>query len=109
MGKSYDSQRAIHLISQRSRVQEAREDTTALLLCKLTHIVQDNGRPLQQLMDEIAHDPRRAEQVIHSLVGLVVQYSEKAGGFLPLCNYLVNVLPQEQMPGLAEMDRKWVT
>jgi hypothetical protein len=108
--RRYDAQAALQILSKRSRIQEAREDTTAILLCKLTQIVQENDRPLLQLMDEIAHDPRRAEQVIHSLIGLVVQYSEKSAGFLPLCEYLSSSIAHDSpMPGMAESDRRWVT
>lgn len=110
MPSRYDAQAALQLISRRSRIQEAREDTTALLLCKLTQIVQENDRPLLMLMEEISHDPKRAEQALHSLIGLVVQYSEKAGGFLPLCTYLSQSIARDDpMPGMAEADRKWTT
>jgi hypothetical protein len=100
----------LQVLALRTRIQEAREDTTALLLCKLTQIVQENDRPLRMLMDEIAHDPARSEQVIHSLIGLVVQYSEKSAGFVPLCTYLSESIGRDSpMPGMAEADRKWVT
>jgi hypothetical protein len=108
-GKKYDAQQALQILSRRTRIQEAREDTTAILLCKLTQIVQENDRPLLMLMDEISHDPKRAEQVIHSLIGLVVQYSEKSAGFLPLCTYLSESIGHDSpMPGMSESDRRWV-
>lgn len=105
----YNTAQALQILGRRTRIQEAREDTTAILLCKLTQIVQDNDRPLLMLMEEISHDPKRSEQVIHSLIGLVVQYSEKSAGFLPLCSYLSESISRESpMPGMAESDRKWV-
>jgi hypothetical protein len=101
----YDTQAAIQLIRKRGRIQEAREDTTALLLCKLESIVRDNDVPIRMMMDEISQDPKRAEQVMHSLIGLIVQYSEAAAGFLPLCGYLAETLGDDPLPGLTEV--KW--
>ncbi len=107
---SRDLAHALQVMSTRSRLQEAREDTTCLLLCKLEQIVRDNELALRTFAEELAHDPKRAEQVMHSLLGLIVQYAERSGGFLALCSYLAsNIGEDSPMPGMAEADRKWTT
>lgn len=105
-----DMRQVMQVLHRRSRLQEARADTTCLLLCKLTSIVENNERPIQTFMEELAHDPQRSEQVMHSLLGLIVQYAERSGGFLALVNYLSSQINEESpMPGMAEADRKWTT
>lgn len=89
-----------------SKAQAAREDTTALLLAKLVHIVETNPRSYYQMIEQIKDDPDRAENVIHALVGMVVQYSEGATGFLKLCETLTQRLVERRLDELP-METKW--
>jgi len=94
----------IEILKARNDAILAKEDTTALLLTKLVWITSDDDRAFKEMLAELVSDPIRAGNVIHSLVGLVVQYSEQAAGFLALCEYLTSRIAQrqqDQLPGLA--------
>ena len=104
MADNYDR---FHILRSRTRAQESREDTTALLLCKLVHIVEDNQRPYYTLMEELKADPERMENVVHALVGLVVQYAEGARGFLALCEHLIGKLKERKLDELPGIQTKW--
>ena len=86
----------IHILKSRSRATECREDTTALLLAKLTSIATDNDVPYNTIMSDLGSNPGRLVPVCHALVGLVVQYAEGAGGFLKLCNFLISKLDEAE-------------
>lgn len=94
------------ILRSMDRATRAREDTTALLLAKLVHVVEENPRAYYRLMEEIKQEPERAENVIHSLVGLVVQYSEGATGFLKLCEVLAQRVVDRNLENLP-METKW--
>lgn len=89
-----------------TRAQAAREDTTALLLAKMVQIAEQKDRPYYMQMEELISTSQRAENVIHSLVGLVVQYAEGAGGYLALCMHLVKQLEERNLSNLP-LETKW--
>ena len=90
-----------------SKAQVAREDCTALCLAKMVAIAEDKTRAYYQLVDEIATTKERAEGVIHSLMGLVVQYAEGSAGFLKLCQHLVKILEQRRLEEFP-LEQKWL-
>lgn len=98
------------ILRHRTRAQEAREDTTALLLAKMVQIAEQKDEPYMRQMDELVSTPKRAENVIHSLVGLVVQYSEGRSpgpGFLKLCEYLTQRLVERKYETLPGLETSW--
>lgn len=90
-----------------SKAQVAREDCTAICLAKMVAIAEDKTRPYFQLVDEICTTKERALGVIHSLMGLVVQYAEGAGGFLKLCEHLVRMIEQRKLDQFP-VEQKWM-
>lgn len=105
LGVSESPYNGLIFLHNRSRAQAAREDTTALLLAKMVQIAEQKDEPYFLSVEEVLSTQKRAENVIHSLVGLVVQYSENAAGFLALCNFLTQRLIErklDQLPGPLE-------
>jgi hypothetical protein len=97
----------IEILKARNDAIMAKEDTTALLLTKLVWITSDDDRAFKEFLAELVQDPVRVGNVVHSLVGLVVQYSERAAGFLALCEYLTSRIAQRQQEQLPGMTVKW--
>ena len=91
-----------------TKAQVAREDCTALCLAKMVAIAEDKTRAYFQLVDEICTTKERAQGVIHSLMGLVVQYAEGSGGFLRLCSHLVRMLEERKLDEFP-VQSKWVS
>ena len=93
------------ILHNRTKAQAAREDTTALLLAKMVQIAEQRDEPYFMSVEEVTETRARAENVIHSLVGLVVQYAEAGAGFLKLCEFLTQRLIDRkltQLPGPLE-------
>ena len=103
------------VLHRMNQANQARLDTTALLLSKLVAIMTDNDRPYFQLVDDIIHanegnTDQRIENVIHTLVGYVVQLSEgrmAAQGYLALCNWLAQRMVENRLDETPAMTESW--
>lgn len=107
MGKRDTTQRAIYDIMAKSKVAQSRDDVNALCVAKLAQIVFQAEASMQEVGMEIASDRDRAYGAMMGLLGLVVQYAERSGSFVALCNYLTSQQHKqgETLPGLSEA--KW--
>lgn len=109
MGRRDGTQRAIRDIMARSKQVKSREDVTAMMVGKLAHIteIDHDGRAIREIGMEIADDRDRAYGCMMGLVSLVVQYSERSGGLVALCNYLTAQLEDRDNAGLDLMETRW--
>lgn len=106
MGKRDRTQRAIYDIMARSKQAKSREDINALCVAKLAQICFDNEDGIRNIGMDIAEDRERAYGAMMGLLGLIVQYAERSGSFVALCNYLTSQAGEDHMvPGLSEA--KW--
>jgi hypothetical protein len=107
MGKRDSTQRALYDIMAKSKVQQSRDDINALCVAKLSQICFNNDAGIQEVGMEIGSDRDRAYGAMMGLLGLIVQYAERSGGFIALCNYLTDQQGKigETLPGLSEA--KW--
>lgn len=103
MGKRDATQRALRDIMAKNKQTQSREDVTALLVGKLAEIVYDNPG-IREIGMEIASDRDRAYGAMMGLMGLVVQYAERSGGLVALCEYLTTKAYDTDgtLPGLSE-------
>ncbi len=76
--------------------QQARQDTTALLIAKL--LEQETGERLaiENSMDSLLQDPERIGSVCLTLLNLVAQFATQSGtkpkGLKDLVDYLISAL-----------------
>jgi len=99
------------ILRRMSKAQRCKEDTTALLLAKMLWIGTDNTKPYFRTVDEIVNgdEKERIENVIHTLVGYIVQLSEGAGnqGFLWLCTWLAMSMQDKRLTQLPDLHETW--
>ena len=107
MGRRHDSQTVIRDIMVKNKQVKSREDVTALMVAKLAHITMDNERAMRDIAMEIAEDRDRAYGAMMGLVSLVVQYSERSGGLIALCQYLTSRMYDNDSAGIPMMETKW--
>ena len=105
------------ILRRMNQAQLARLDTTALLLAKMVAIGTQNDKPYFRVVDDIIHanegnTDQRIENVIHTLVGYVVQLSEgrmAAQGFLALCSWLSQRMVENRLDETPGMTESWRT
>lgn len=103
------------VLRKMSQAHLAKQDTTALLLAKMVAIGTDNTKPYFRCLDDIMHEnegnkTQRIENVIHTLVGYVVQLSEgrmAACGFLALCEWLAQRMVDNRLDQLPDLQESW--
>lgn len=92
------------VLGSASEAKDCRDDVCALLLFKLVDIAEDNPKWYNQLMEELIANPRRQGNVVHSLLGMVVQYAEATNvGYIGLCEFLTQRMKDrrfDELPGL---------
>ena len=76
------------VLGNASQAKDCKDDVCALLLFKLVSIAEDNDNFYNQLMEELIASPRRQANVLHALLGMVVQYAEATRvGYIGLCDH----------------------
>lgn len=87
--------RGINLVKKRTRAEEAQYDTVGLCLAFLQDQVQGGSATREAMLGDIMADDReRMASCVLTLLAMVRDLADvRPGGFMMLCDYLVDTIP----------------
>jgi hypothetical protein len=87
---------AVNLIKKRTRAEEAQYDTVGLCLAFLQDQVQGGSATREAMLGDIMSDsPERMASMVLTMLAMVRDLADRSpGGFMMLCDYLVDTIPE---------------
>jgi hypothetical protein len=88
--------RGVNLIKKRTRAEEAQYDTVGLCLAMIQDQVQGGSSIREAMLGDIMSDsPERMASCVLTLLAMVRDLADvRPGGFMMLCDYLVDTIPE---------------